>query len=171
LGAAGVTLLSVALSAWWLAADRAVPFGGGASHLYASLLYLEFVRAGDPLRAITYATYYPPAIRLFGVFVLALFGRSADGPILAQNVVFVPLLGLACYRVGRMLATPTAGLLAVVFALGTPLIAEQFHVFMLDAPQAALVALAAWLILESDRFARVGPAVLAGLAVGIGVLT
>lgn len=94
-GAVGVTLLFVALSAWWLASDRAVPFGGGASHLYASLLYLEFVRAGDPLRAITYATYYPPAIRLFGVLVLGLFGKSADGPILAQNVVLVPLLALA----------------------------------------------------------------------------
>jgi len=173
-GAIGVAALFVSLSAWWLAADRAVPFGGGASHLYASLLYLEFVRAGDPLRAITFATYYPPGVRLFGAVVLALFGRSADGPILAQNVVFVPLLALACYRIGRMTASPpapAAGLLAVLFALGTPLIAEQLHVFMLDAPQAALVAVAVWLLLESDRFARVGPAALAGLAVGIGVLT
>jgi len=170
-GAAGVTVLFLALSAWWLATDRAVPFGGGASHLYASLLYREWIAEGHPFRAITYTTYYPPAIRLFGVFVLALFGKSADGPILAQNVVFAPLLAVACYRVGRMLATPLAGLLAVVFALGTPLIAEQFHVFMLDAPEAALVAVAAWLILESDRFTRVGPAALAGLAVGVGVLT
>ena len=75
---------------------------------------------------------------------------------LAQNLVFVPLLALACYRVGRMVAGPRAGLLAVVFALGTPLIAEQFHVFMLDAPQATLVAVAVWLILASDRFARSG---------------
>jgi len=169
--AVGATVLFVAVSAWWLAEDRAVPFGGGASHLYASLLYLEFVRAGDPFRAIAYATYYPPAIRLFGGLVLALFGKSADGPILAQNVVFAPLLALACYRIGRMLAGPSAGLLAVVFALGTPLIAEQFHVFMLDAPQAALVAVAVWLILASDRFARAKPAALAGLALGIGMLT
>jgi hypothetical protein len=169
--AVAVTALFVALGCWWLATDRAVPFGGGASHLYASLLYLEFVDEGHPFRAIDYATYYPPGIRLFGVLVLALFGKSPDGPVLAQNVVFAPLLALACYRVGRMVTSPRAGLLAVVFALGTPLIAEQFHVFMLDAPQAALVAVAVWLILASERFARVELAALAGLTVGLGVLT
>jgi hypothetical protein len=39
--------------------------------------------------------------------------------------VFVPLLALACYRVGRRTQSPpapAAGLLAVVFALGTPLL-------------------------------------------------
>jgi len=170
-GAIAVATLFVALSWWWLASDRAVPLGGGASHLYASLLYLEFIDEGHPLRAITYDTYYPPGIRLFGVVVLALFGKSPDGPVLAQNAVFVPLLAFACYRIGSMVAGPRAGLLAVVFALGTPLIAEQFHIFMLDAPQAALVALAAWLLLAGDRFARVGYAVLAGLVVGFGLLT
>jgi len=173
-GAIAVATLFVALSWWWLARDHAVPFGGGASHLYASLLYLEFVNEGDPLRAITYDTYYPPAIRLFGVLVIGLFGKSPDGPVLAQNVVFVPLLALACYRVGRMTQSPPApraGLLAVVFALGTPLIAEQFHVFMLDAPQAALVAVTAWLILASDRFARVDVAALAGLTVGVAIVS
>jgi 4-amino-4-deoxy-L-arabinose transferase-like glycosyltransferase len=170
-GAIAVAALFVAISCWWLASDRAVPFGGGASHLYASLLYLDWTQDGDPLRAIAYDTYYPPAIRLLGMVVFALFGTHPDGPVLAQNVVFVPLLALATYRVGRMAAGPRAGLLAVVFALGTPLLAEQFHVFMLDAPQAALVAVAVWLLLESERFARVGPAALAGVAVGVGMLT
>jgi 4-amino-4-deoxy-L-arabinose transferase-like glycosyltransferase len=170
-GAIAVAALFVALSAWWLATDRAVPFGGGASHLYASLLYREWIAEGHPFRAISYDTYYPPGIRLFGVLVLALLGKGPDGPVLAQNVVFVPLLALACYRIGRMVAGPRGGLLAVVFALGTPLIAEQFHVFMLDAPQAALVAVAAWLLLASERFARVELAALAGLTVGLGVLT
>jgi 4-amino-4-deoxy-L-arabinose transferase-like glycosyltransferase len=170
-GAIAVAAAFVGVTCWWLAADSAVPFGGSAAHLYASLLYLDFVRHGDPLDAITYATYYPPGIRLLGVITLALGGESPDGPVLAQNLVFVPLLALACYRVGRMVGGPRAGLLAVVFALGTPLIAEQFHVFMLDAPQAALVAVAVWLILASDRFARVDLSLLAGVTVGFGVLT
>jgi 4-amino-4-deoxy-L-arabinose transferase-like glycosyltransferase len=169
--AVAVTLLFIALSWWWLATDHAVPFGGAATHLYVSQLYQEWIAEGHPFRAIVYDTYYPPAIRLFGAVVVALFGRGPDGPVLAQNIVFVPLLALACYRVGRMVAGSRAGLLAVVFALGAPLIAEQFHVFMLDAPQAALVAVAVWLLLESERFKRRGPAALAGLAVGLGLLT
>ncbi len=170
-GAIAVTASFLALTCWWLAVDRAVPFGGNASHLYASSLYLEFVREGDPWRAIAYATYYPPAMRLLGALVMAVGGVGADAPVLAQNLLFVPLLALACYHVGRMAAGPRAGLLAVVFALGTPLIAEQFHVFMLDAPQAALVAVAVWLILAGDRFERVDLALLAGVVVGLGVLT
>jgi 4-amino-4-deoxy-L-arabinose transferase-like glycosyltransferase len=169
-GAIAITLLFLAVTCWWLAVDRAVPFGGNASHLYASFLYLEFVRAGDPLRAITYSTYYPPGIRALGVLALALGGNSADGPVLLLNLVFVPLLALACYRIGCMVTGPAGGLLAVLLALGGPLVTEQFHVFMLDAPQAALVALAAWLILASDRFARVELAALAGFAVGFGVV-
>ena len=42
----------------------------------------------------------------------------------------------------------------MLFVLGSPLLIEQFHVFMIDAPEAALVAVAVWLILASDRFAR-----------------
>jgi 4-amino-4-deoxy-L-arabinose transferase-like glycosyltransferase len=172
-GAIGVAALFVALSCWWLAVDRAVPFGGNASHLYASFLYRGFVTEGHPWRAIAYSTYYPPAIRGLGVLALASAGKSADGPVVLLNLLFVPPLALACYRIGCMTTSPPsprAGLLAVVFALGGPLVTEQFHVFMLDAPQAALVALAAWLILASDRFARLDVAVLAGLTVGLGML-
>ncbi len=166
-----VTALFVALSCWWVLSDRAVPFGSWAANLYASTLYLDFFRHGEPLRAITYSTYYPPGMRLVGAAVMGLGGENAKRPVLVENAIFVPLLALACYRIARMVAGPLAGLLAVVFALGTPLIAEQFHVFMLDAPQAALVAVAVWLILASDRFARADVAALAGLAAGIGVLT
>ena len=170
-GAVGVTALFVAVSCWWILSDRAVPFGSWAANLYASVLYLDFFRHGEPLRAITYSTYYPPGMRLVGAAVMGVGGENVHRPVLVENAIFVPLLALACYRVGRMAAGPRAGLLAVVFALGTPLITEQFHVFMLDAPQAALVAVAVWLILASERFARVDVAALAGLAVGIGVLT
>jgi 4-amino-4-deoxy-L-arabinose transferase-like glycosyltransferase len=170
-GAIAVVALFLALSCWWVLTDRAVPFGSWAANLYASLLYAEFVQHGEPLRAITFSTYYPPGMRLLGAAAMEVSGRRPDVPVLVENALFVPLLALACYRVGRMTAGPRAGLLAVVFALGTPLIAEQFHVFMLDAPQATLVAVAVWLILASERFARVDVAALAGLAVGLGVLT
>jgi Dolichyl-phosphate-mannose-protein mannosyltransferase len=170
-GAIAVAALFAAVSCWWTLTDDAVPFGSWAANLYASQLYLGFFHHGEPLRAITLSTYYPPGMRLLGAAAMQLTGRGPDGPVVVENAIFVPLLALACYHVGRMTAGPRAGLLAVVFALGSPLIAEQFHVFMLDAPQAALVALAAWLILASERFARVEVAALAGLAVGLGVVT
>jgi 4-amino-4-deoxy-L-arabinose transferase-like glycosyltransferase len=121
------------------------------------------------MEVVDFPSFYPPAMYLLGAAATAVGGVHVAVPILAQDLILAPLLALACYRIASMLAGPRAGLLAVVFALGAPLIIEQFHVFMLDVPQATFVALAVWGILASDRFARVGPAALAGLALGLGV--
>jgi 4-amino-4-deoxy-L-arabinose transferase-like glycosyltransferase len=101
---------------------------------------------------------------------ISIGGVGVASPIIAQNVVFVPLLALGCYQVGRLAFGELAGLLAVVFTLGSPLIAAQFHVFMIDAPETAMVAVSVWLILASERFSRLGVCALAGLAVGLGML-
>jgi 4-amino-4-deoxy-L-arabinose transferase-like glycosyltransferase len=66
---------------------------------------------------------------------------------------------------------PRAGLLAVVFALGSPLIISQFHVFMTDAPETAMVAVSVWLIIATERFSRTWVCFAAGVAVGLGELT
>jgi hypothetical protein len=98
------------------------------------------------------------------------FGRELDSVVLAQNLVFVPLLALGCFGVACRAYGRAAGLLAVVFALAAPMTISQFHQSMLDVPTAALAAVAAWLLLCSDRFARTGASALAGLAIGAGLL-
>jgi uncharacterized membrane protein YsdA (DUF1294 family) len=173
-GTVAITAGFVALTGWWLTQDRSVPFGGEAQHLYGSLTYYEALHAGHILRAFEGHTYYPPLVRTFGALALMIGGMHVAAPVLAQNLVFVPLLALACYRVGRLTSStpsPPAGLLAVVFALGAPLVIEQFHNYMLDAPETALVAVAVWLVLASNRFERAGVAALAGATVGFGLLT
>jgi len=92
-------------------------------------------------------------------------------PIVAENLLFVPVLVLGCYKVGRLAFGSTAGVLAVVFALGSPMIIEEFHEFMLDAPEAAMVAVSVWAILATERFSRPGVSALAGVAVGLGMLS
>ncbi len=64
-----------------------------------------------------------------------------------------------------------AGMLATIFVLGSALLMAQFHVFMLDAPEGAVVAVSIWLILACEDFSRVGTAGVAGLAVGVGLIT
>ena len=54
--------------------------------------------------------------------------------------IVIPLLTLSCYGVGRLLAGTRAGLLAALFALGTPMIVSEAHEAYLDPLQAALVA-------------------------------
>jgi 4-amino-4-deoxy-L-arabinose transferase-like glycosyltransferase len=170
-GAIAITVGFLALTCWWLAVDRSVQYSDAAQDLFVALRFRDLIAEVAVLRILDFPNYYPPAGFVLGGLAALVGGRGATAPILAQNLVFVPLLALACYRVGRMLAGAWAGLLAVAFALGTPLLIEQFHVFMLDAPQAALVAASVWLVLESERFRRAGVAALAGVALGVGVET
>ncbi|HZV72784.1 MAG TPA: glycosyltransferase family 39 protein [Conexibacter sp.] len=171
-GAVATAACFVVVTGWWLSVDRSVPYNDAAQHLFFAFRVHDLVDQGQFMQVVDFPSFYPPATYLLGAAAAFLGGIHVAVPILAQNVVYVPLLALACYRIGRMTPSPpspTAGLLAVVFALGAPLVIEQFHVFMLDIPQAALVAVAAWLILASERFARVGVAALAGLALGLGI--
>lgn len=168
--AIAATVAFVLVSCWWLGQDRGLPFSDNGSHLITVLAYRDRLAAGDFGGDFWIRSgAYPPLTFVVGALGTFVGGANVWSPVLTQNLVYVPLLAAGCYGVGRMLAGPPAGALAVAFALGSPLIAEQFHVFMLDAPEAALVAVAAWLILRSDRFAHVPTAVLAGLAVGAGI--
>jgi hypothetical protein len=64
-----------------------------------------------------------------------------------------------------------AGLLAAVFALGTPMIVSEFHEFLLDPQQAAVVAVSLWALLASSRFDRMWVSALAGALMGAAMLT
>lgn len=171
-GALALVLAFVALTAWWLSVDRSVPYNDAAQHLLFAFRYRDLLAEGRVGDVLDFPSFYPPLTYLLGAAATAVAGVHVAVPILAQNLVFVPLLAAACYQVGRLTQSPpapVAGLLAVVFALGAPLVIEQLHVFMLDVPQATFVAVAVWLILASDRFERVGIAALAGLAIGLGL--
>jgi 4-amino-4-deoxy-L-arabinose transferase-like glycosyltransferase len=173
---AGVAVLLtgtfLALTGWWLAVDSSAPDFDHARHLFIALGDYNAFRHGNQSYWLTTYTQYPPLVHLVGVLADYLRGHvSVDTPTLLENLVFIPLLALGCYGTGRLAYGRWAGVLAVVFALGTPMVISQFHVFMLDAPEAALVALSVWLVLESDRFQSVKLSALAGAAVGCGMLT
>lgn len=167
-GAIALATTFVAVTCWWAVVDRSVPGTEAGSHLGTALRYRDLLAAGDLLGPFTADAIHPPLVFVLGAIAELVGGIDVAPPVIAQNLVFVPLLALGCYQTAKLGYGAAAGLLAVAFALGSPLLIEQFHVFMLDAPQAALVAVAAWLILASERFRRAAPAALAGAAIGLG---
>jgi hypothetical protein len=171
LGVAVLVLAFVAITGWWLAVDSRVPDYDTGRHLGFALDFRDALGAGDLAYPFTAYTQYPPLVHLVGALALLLGPASTNTPIIAQNLVFVPLLALGCYGTGRVAYGRTVGLLAVVFALATPLVIDQFHGFLVDAPAAAMVAVTVWLVLASDRFARWPVAAAAGLAAGLGLLS
>ncbi len=169
--AVGLTALFIAITCWWLGVDDGMPYGDAGGHLYDAFLFHDQLASGDLTGPFAYRSVYPPLTSFVGGLAIFVGGRNPATPIVAQNLIYASLLAFGCYRVAQLSYGALAGLLAVAFALGSPLIAEQFHVFMLDPPQAALVAIAVWLILVSERFRRVDLAAAAGLVTGLGVIT
>jgi 4-amino-4-deoxy-L-arabinose transferase-like glycosyltransferase len=170
-GAIGAVALFIGITCWWLTQDRSIPIYDAGKHLSFAFYVYEELRAEHITRALTLAYPYPPFVYLVGDLGILFGGINVAPPVVAENLVFVPLLALGCYQVGRMAFDRTAGLLAVIFALGSPMISAQFHVFMTDAPETAMVAVSLWAILATEGFTRVGPSVAAGAAVGLGLLT
>jgi 4-amino-4-deoxy-L-arabinose transferase-like glycosyltransferase len=164
-------VLFLAITLWWLTQDRAIPVFDAGLHLSLTINVYEKLRAGSIGSALTLSVPYPPLTYLVGTLGMWIGGIGVNSAILTANLVFVPLLALGCYKTAQLSFGTGAGLLAVLFALGSPLIAAQFHVFMTDAPETAMVALSVWLILASERFARFWLSAAAGIAVGLGLLT
>lgn len=160
----------IALTCWWLTQDSSVPIFDAGDHLSTALHFHELLSAGDLLGPFNYVTRYPPFVHTIGAFAAFIGGFNVAAPIIGQNLVFVALLTVGCYQAGKLLFGPQAGFLAAIFALGSPMLIAQFHVFMLEAPETALVAVSIWLILATRRFSRVRISAWAGLAVGVGLL-
>ncbi len=169
-GAIAVTIAFIALTCWWLTRDHSIPIFDAGADLETAIQYHNLLQSGDLLGPFNHVLQYPPLALLIGALAMFIGGVNLSTPIIAENLVFVSLLALGCYQAGRVLFGARAGLLAVIFVLGSPLLIVQFHVFMLDAPETALVAVSMWLLLASEDFGRGRMAALAGLAVGCGLL-
>lgn len=168
-GAIGAATVFILLTCWWLTQDRSIPIYDAGDQLETALIYRSMLHAGNIFGPFTYNNVYPILGHMVGAFAALIGGVNVASPIIGENLVFVSLLALGCYQTGRLLFGPLAGMLAVIFVLGSPLVISLFHVFMLDAPLTASVAVAVWLLLASEDFSRLGVSGAAGLAVGLGV--
>src|ERR1700683_1767183 len=168
-GAIGASATFIALTCWWFTQDRSVPIFDVGFQLSMVHEYHDMLLAGNLLGPLEHVDVYPVFGTVVGPLAMLVGGQSVASATIGENVVFVPLLALGCYQTGRLLFGPFAGMLAVVFVLGSPLLISLFHVFLLDAPLAAMVAVSVWLVLASEDFKRVGVAGAAGLAGGLGV--
>jgi hypothetical protein len=169
-GVVAAVAIFIGLTCWWLTQDRSIPVYDAGDHLGVALGFHDMIAAGNLLGPFNYESPYPPLGPLIGAIAAFVGGVNVAAPVIGENLVFVPLLALGVYQTGRLLFSARAGLLAVVFVLGSPLLISQLHVFMLDPPETALVAVAIWLLRASEDFARLRYAGAAGVVVGLGML-
>jgi hypothetical protein len=175
LAALGVVAF-IGMTVWWLTQEGRVQDWDNALHTLNAFYFHDWIAQGHLREPFTFFNSYPPFGSLIGALGVV-FSHSPDAVIMADNLVFVPLLAAGCYGVGRLVygaersGARLAGLLAALFALGTPLIISEFHEVMPDPQQAAMVAVSVWAVLACDRFRRPWIALLAGVLTGLGMLT
>ncbi|HSZ68970.1 MAG TPA: glycosyltransferase family 39 protein [Solirubrobacteraceae bacterium] len=169
-GAVAATAAFIGMTWWWLTQNHTIPIYDAGNHLEVAFQFRNMIRSGNLLGPFEFVSVYPPLGHLVGTLGAFVGGVNLAAPIIANNLVFVSLLALGSYRTGRLLFGSAAGMLAVIFVLASPLLIENLHVFMLDPPLTALVAVSIWLLLASEDFARADVAACAGLAAGAGML-
>jgi hypothetical protein len=116
-------------------------------------------------------TYYPPLTRAPGVVAL-LLGGGYDAMIVAQWLLWLPMLVAGTFSIGRRLGgSPRAGLFAVALLLFAAAIVDCMHRFEsnLGATASAACFVAAWL--ASDDFRNRRASLLAGLFLGLGLMS
>jgi hypothetical protein len=163
-----VGLLFLGISIWWFTVDSRMPNGDNGKHLTLAFGYYDRIQSGAPLAPFTDWHQYPPLVHLVGVLGIAIAGVGVTQAGIAENLVFVPMLVLGCYGAGSVAFDRRVGALAAVFALAAPMTMSLFHVFMVDAPAAAVAAMSVWLLLVSERFRRRGVTVAAAVLVALG---
>jgi hypothetical protein len=173
--AAVAAVLFIAVSIWWMLTDNRLPGGGDPGrHLLEAIDLSDRLRAGEFLAPLTYdspgAFAYPPLVRSIGATVELLGLPLHDWGPIALNLVFVPMLVGGCYLTGSLVFGRFAGVLAAIFALGSAMVLQLFHVYLLDAPLAALIAISLWAVLSSDDLRDPRRSALAGALIGLAML-
>lgn len=167
----GAVLVFFAVTIWWLTQDNRVPDFDSGLHTVQAFAAHDDIAGGDLTAPFERFNTYPPLVHLLGGLATFVVGAHPWTMIVMQNVVFLPLLAISCYGVGRMVYGPRGGFLAAIFVLGTPIVVSEMREFYLDLPQAAMVAACVWALLASQRFEVVRLAALAGVLGGLAMLT
>lgn len=164
-------LVFVGVSAWWLTQDTRMPDYDSGFHMYTAFIYHQAIASGNVALPFTSYDSYPPLVHVLGALTIFIAGMHPMALILSSNLVFVPLLAFGCYGVGKIVAGERAGLLAGVFALGTPMFVSMMHLYDLDPPQAAIVAVSVWAVLSSRRFKSLHLSLVSGIVCGLALMT
>ena len=154
--AAAAAVASIAITAWWLTADDRVPDFDSGQHLLDVFTVRQELVSGALTAPFTDWNNYPPLGHLVGAFGTLIGGVNVPSVVMAENIVFVPLLVAGCYGAGKIAGGRRAGLLAALFALGTPIAISQLREVYLDFGEAAMVAVSVWAILATRRFEQTG---------------
>lgn len=143
------------------------------AHLIRGLIYndmLQRINLRSLFEVLTWSWNRPPLAHLITVPLYRLFGVSTDVALM-RNCVFVAILLLSVYGIGRRMYSPRVGSLAAFMVSTYPILFSISRMPYVDYALTAMVALCVYLAVASDGFRRRGHSLLLGLVIGLGILT
>jgi 4-amino-4-deoxy-L-arabinose transferase-like glycosyltransferase len=172
LALAALILFHIVNNWMWLSTNVTSVGWDPMDHLVTTLVYNDILRRVD-LRslfsALTWSDYYPPLVHLSALVLYKIFGISMDTAV-KVNFVYLAILLLSTYGIGRNLFGKGTGLLAAFILSTFPMIYAMSRYFYIDFALTAMVALSICLLLYTAGFQRRGYALLYGLSLGLGML-
>jgi 4-amino-4-deoxy-L-arabinose transferase-like glycosyltransferase len=165
-----LALLITGLDVWWRTLETRPPHWDMANHLDNSLVYLNGFSLAHPLPFFDADLSYPPFVYWIADVFYAVLGNQAMWVAILSNVVWIAVLVLATYGVGKRLWNARVGWLAVVFVVTAPVVVSSSKEYMLDVPLTAAAALSLYLLVRADGFASRRHSLLLGVACGVGLL-
>lgn len=171
----GLLALHAVVNLVWISRDATLrSFDMGPHIEYASNTLA--VVTGEGLRGVWRvarggegAQIWPSAGYLPWIALSLIFGHSV-AHLRAFTLLFLALLLVAVFLVGRRLRSPSAGLLAAALVSLYPMVFAESRQLGVDLPGAAMAALCLHLLLVTGRWSRPGPALGFGVALGAGIL-
>ena len=165
----GAFVVLALVASVWLALDRHPPEWDHANHLERAVLCARDLAAGNLTPVIERSAFYPPLVPCLA----GALSRVVPSDLVAAQIVLLAFLAVgmaSVYAFGRERVGSGAGVMAAVIFGTAPFVVFNTVRFQLDLPLAALVALAFWLVLKTEGFARWGWTVALGVVVGLGLL-
>jgi 4-amino-4-deoxy-L-arabinose transferase-like glycosyltransferase len=164
-------VLSTAVWAWQ---DTAPPMYDDSSYLSVSLRQLAVLQGPrqqvGELMDISYGGR-PPLYTLVVQPLYMLVGTPEDVAMVATNSLFIVILVLSVYAIGRHLFDSPTGLLAALLLAGYPALGVISRRYLPYFAAVAMTTLGAYLVLRTEDFRNSRYAIGFGVVTGLGLLT
>jgi len=155
----------------WLRLDNNIPIDDEANHIYHGYYFYHKLKASDFRRFFFECRfYYPPLVYQLSSFFFLLFHRSPDMAVLSQ-IPFWAILIFSVFFIGKRLWSCEVGFLAGIAAMGFPYMMYMCHLYLLDLPCAAMVALCLLFLILSEYFQKPSWTIAFFIAFALAMLT
>lgn len=114
--------------------------------------------------------FYPIFVSMITAPFYAIFGRSQDAGVMVNSAIFLGILILSVYGIGKKLVNRQTGLLSAFIVTMYPIIFNQSRIYLLDLPLTAMVSLSIYLLLCTNYFEIRKYSILFGVAFGFSFL-